>query len=76
MFRCHVCSSLESRRDYVKEMFLVDDKPVLVEHIPTTVCVRCGEETFSRETVERVRQMVHGETSPMKSIEMDVFAFA
>ncbi len=76
MFCCHVCGSLEARRDYVKEMFLIDDKPVLVEHIPTMTCARCGEETFSRETVERIRRMAHGETSPAKSIAMDVFTFA
>ncbi|MFH1288301.1 MAG: YgiT-type zinc finger protein [bacterium] len=55
---------------------MIDDKPVLVEHIPTMICARCGEEIFSRETVERIRQMAHGETSPVKSITMDVFTFA
>ena len=30
--------------------------------------MRCGEETFSHETTERIRQMVHGEAKPVKSI--------
>jgi hypothetical protein len=31
---------------------------------------------FSRETTERVRRMVHGEAKPVKSVQMDVFAFS
>ena len=76
MFRCHVCSSTEAKKEYVNEIFQIDNKRVLVEHIPAVVCVRCGEETFSRETTERIRQMVHGEAKPVKAISMDVFTFA
>ena len=75
MFRCHVCGSTEAREDIVSEMFQIDGKPVLVEHIPAMVCLRCDEETFSRETTERIRRMVHGEAKPVKSIAMDVFEF-
>lgn len=75
MFRCHVCGSTEPKKEYVNEIFQIDDKPVLVEHIPAMVCLRCGEETFSRETTELIRRMVHGEAKPVKSISMDVFAF-
>lgn len=75
MFRCHVCGSTEIKKEYVNEIFQIGDKPVLVEHIPAMVCVRCGEETFSRETTERIRRMVHGEAKPVKSISMEVFTF-
>jgi HTH-type transcriptional regulator / antitoxin MqsA len=53
----------------------IDDRPVLVQNIPATVCARCGKESFSRETTELIRQMVHGKVKPVKSISMDVFAF-
>ena len=76
MFRCLVCGSTEAKEKYVNEVFQIDDKPVLVEHIPAMVCKRCGEKTFSRETTERIRRMVHGESKPAKSISMDVFTFA
>ena len=76
MFQCHVCGSREKKDDYVSEVFYIDDKPVMVEHIPATVCVRCGEETFSRETTEKIRRMVHGEAQPVGSISMDIFAYA
>lgn len=75
MFTCSVCHSHESREELVKEIFLIDDKYVLVDRIPATVCVRCGEETFSRETAEKIRLLVHGQAKPAKSIALDVFEF-
>jgi len=75
MFRCHVCGSTEGRENFVNEMFQIDDKPVLVEHIPAIVCAHCGEETFSSETTEEIRRMVHGEAKPVRSMRMDVFTF-
>ncbi|HJT21370.1 MAG TPA: YgiT-type zinc finger protein [Nitrospira sp.] len=75
MFRCHVCGKTESREMLVSEVFDIDGKPVRVENIPATVCTNCREAVFSRETTERVRRMVHGEARPVKSIQMDVFAY-
>jgi YgiT-type zinc finger domain-containing protein len=75
MFRCHVCGKTESRQELVSEIFDLGGKPVRVDAIPATVCTSCGEAVFSRETTERVRRMVHGEAKPVKSIQMDVFAY-
>ncbi|MEK6619176.1 MAG: YgiT-type zinc finger protein [Nitrospirota bacterium] len=76
MFRCHVCGKTEGREKVVSEVFDVDRKSVRVENIPATVCVHCGEAVFSRDTTEKVRRMVHGEAKPVKSVQMDVFAFS
>jgi len=76
MFQCHVCGSNEARDELVSEVFQIDGKPVLVERIPARVCARCGEATFSRETTEKIRRMVHGEAKPLKSVRMNVFAYA
>jgi YgiT-type zinc finger domain-containing protein len=76
MFQCHVCGSTKAHENFVAEVFLIDDKHFLVEHIPATVCMRCGEKTFSRETTERIRRMIHGGSTPVKSVSMDVFAYA
>jgi YgiT-type zinc finger domain-containing protein len=75
MFECHVCHARESRQELVDELFHIDHKPVMVEHIPATVCARCGEKTFSRETTEKIRLIVHGGAKPVKAITMDVFAY-
>jgi YgiT-type zinc finger domain-containing protein len=75
MFICHVCGSTEARDEFVSEVFQIDGHPVLVEHIPARICQRCGEPVFDRETAERVRRLVHGEAKPVKSVQMDVFAY-
>lgn len=75
MFRCHVCGKTEGRQKLVSEVFDIDGKAVRVENIPATVCAHCGEPVFSREATERVRRMVHGEARPVKSVQLDVFAY-
>jgi YgiT-type zinc finger domain-containing protein len=60
----------------VSEVFEIERKRVLVEDIPAYVCARCGEATFSRETTERIRRLVHGEARPVRSVALEVFAYA
>ena len=56
MFACQVCGNTVARAELVSEVFMVEGRRVLVEHIPAQVCQRCGAATFSRETAEKVRQ--------------------
>lgn len=74
MFKCDSGSS-EFHAEEVSEIFRIDDRFFLVEKIPAIVCDRCAEETFSRETTERIRLMLHGESKPIKSVSVDVFAY-
>lgn len=76
MFTCAVCHGKENRRELVEEVFKVEGRYVLVGGVPSTVCERCGERSFSRETTEKVRKLVHGETKTAKSIAMQVYEFA
>lgn len=76
MSTCAVCHAEENREALVDEVFRVDGQYVLVGGIPAVVCGRCGEQTFSRETAEKVRLMVHGETKATTSIPLPVFRFA
>jgi HTH-type transcriptional regulator/antitoxin MqsA len=75
MFNCHVCSGTAARNEFVSEVFTINGRRVLVEHIPAQVCERCGEPIFSRETTERVRRLVH-EARQAKTVPLDVFALA
>ena len=63
---CQVCGSTEAKPKQVIEVFDIGGRRVLVESIPAQVCTRCGEATFSRETTERIRRMVHGEGKPVQ----------
>lgn len=75
-FRCHVCGNERASNEFANEVLDVDGRRVLVEHIPAMVCTRCGEPAFSRETTERVRQLVHGPGHPTRTIPLDVFELA
>lgn len=75
MFKCHICGSLAATDEFVSEVFTIDNRRVLVEQVPAQVCDRCGEATFSRETTERIRRLVH-DTRPTKTVQMEVFALS
>lgn len=76
MFHCHVCGGNAAKGELVSEVFTVDNRLVQVTDIPAQVCGRCGEATFGRETADKIRQLVHGAKQPVKTVPMDVFAFA
>ncbi|MBI3358114.1 MAG: type II toxin-antitoxin system MqsA family antitoxin [Nitrospirae bacterium] len=73
MFRCHVCGHCATKPEFMNELFTVEGQCVMVEHIPSQVCERCGEATFSRETTERIRKLVHGGGQPLKTVPLNVF---
>jgi HTH-type transcriptional regulator / antitoxin MqsA len=75
MFKCDVCGSEESHTEYVSEIFNINGAFHLVENVPASVCDRCGEEVFSRETTERIRVMLHEENKPIRSVSLDVFSY-
>ena len=58
------------------EVFCIEGQYVLVGGIPAEVCVRCGEQSFSRETAERVRLLVQDETEAEELVPMRVYDFA
>ena len=49
---------------------------IMVESVPCTICTHCGDQSFSRETAEKVRLMLHGEARPTRSVSMQVYEFA
>ena len=63
-------------KEEVDEVFKIEGEYVLVESIPAEVCTRCGEQSVGLETVETVRQAIHGGATPARSIELRVFEFA
>ena len=76
MFKCHVCGHNGAKSEFVSEVFTIGNRRVLVEHIPAQVCGHCGEPTFSRETTEEIRKLVHGKGEAVRTVPLDVFAMA
>ena len=76
MKKCEVCGNTVFHQENVDEFFRVGVESILVEQVPALVCDRCGEATFSRETVEKVRKMVQEHSQPTRRVEVEAFAFA
>jgi HTH-type transcriptional regulator / antitoxin MqsA len=75
MIKCHVCNSDKSHTENISEVFQFDGKFHLVKNIPTTVCSHCGEVTLNQSTTEHIRSMLHGNSEPVETISMDVYAY-
>lgn len=76
MNTCHVCGSERYHSELVDEVFTHNGTFVLVKQIPARVCENCGELTFSRETTEKVRRMIHGDSKPVTRVEVPVYEYA
>ncbi len=75
MHTCEVCGSHHARDETVEEIFHIQNRYVLVENIPATVCRQCGEKTFSAETAESLRRMLNEERPPERSMPLEVFGY-
>ena len=76
MSSCSACGSAERRDEAVDEVFNVNGVYVLVARVPSTVCLRCGERSFSRETTEKVRLLVREQAKSSRSIPLHVYEYA
>jgi YgiT-type zinc finger domain-containing protein len=75
MTQCEVCGGHEFRRENVEEFFHIDGRYMLVERIPATVCLQCGEKTFDANTAESLRRMLHEQRQPEREVALGVFAY-
>ena len=75
MSKCELCGCEAVRQENVDEIFHVQDCYLLVEQIPAMVCRQCGEKTFSAETAESIRLILHDHRKPPRSVALEVFAF-
>ncbi len=71
-----VCRGSDSHEELVDEAFKVNGRYVLVGGVPASVCQRSGERSFSRETTEKVRLLVHGQAATARSVPLQVYEFA
>jgi len=54
----------------------LDEKLIVVEHVPAKVCIQCGERLYSAETVERLQQTAWEQRAPSKILKTPVFDFS
>ena len=73
--KCDVCGGVMTE-DMVTYTIQLDDKLVVVEHVPAKVCGQCGERLYSPDTVERLQDTVWGRRAPSRMLQTPVFDFA
>lgn len=73
--KCDMCGS-PLMEDMVTYTIQLDEKLVVVEHVPAKVCTQCGERLYSPETVERLQTTVWEQRSPSRMLQTPVFDFA
>ena len=73
--KCDVCGS-PMNEQMVTYTIQLEEKLVLVEHVPAKVCAQCGERLFSPDTVERLQKTVWEQRSPSRMLQTPVFDFA
>jgi YgiT-type zinc finger domain-containing protein len=73
--KCDVCGGVMTE-NMVTYTIQLDDKLVVVEHVPAKVCGQCGERLYSPETVERLQRTVWGKQEPARMLQTPVFDFA
>ncbi len=54
----------------------INGKFFLIEDVPARVSVETGEQLFAPQTVERLQQIVLGESAPLRVVETPVFNYA
>lgn len=74
--KCEVCGIGERQDRLIRYSLLVDDKLVVVEHVPAWVCDHCGETTLSPEVVAQLQETVNAHPVPLRTLETPVYEFA
>lgn len=53
----------------------LDGKFFIVENVPARICMETDEQFFSPATLDKLQEIIWGQTEPIKVIETPVFAF-
>jgi HTH-type transcriptional regulator / antitoxin MqsA len=52
------------------------DKFLIVEHVPSNVCTRCGEKKYSPDVTDELLRYAKQEFRPVRKMEVPVYDFA
>ena len=72
---CDVCALGERGPQLIRYSLSMNDRLILVDHVPAEVCNRCGEVTLRPDVVERLQQTVWQQEPPSRLIETPVYEF-
>ena len=72
--KCHECGG-ELKRSIVTLHLQKDQKPILMENVPVTVCEQCGEEYISGPVAEKLGRLLDQNQEPLAVLSVPLFDF-
>ncbi len=63
VMKCDLCGSRTTEQT-VTDTIQLDEKVIVVAHVPACVCISCGERLYSPDMGERLQKTVWEEPSP------------
>ena len=74
MEQCTNCGSSEFTEGKVNKVFNIDGEVIVVDSVPAKICKKCGDESFSRDTLAHIQSIIYGK--PKKYIKAKSFEYA
>lgn len=74
--KCDVCGVGERQEKLIRYNLQMEEKLIVVEHVPASVCDHCGETTLAPDIVGRLQNMIWQSRTPVKILETPVYEFA
>ena len=73
---CEVCGAGRRQEQLIRYTLTLEDRVVVVDHVPASVCDHCVETTLKPEVVERLQNMVWSDQAPVRRLEASVYEYA
>ena len=73
MYKCTVCGSSEYLDDKINNVFNINGDIIIVDNIPAKICKKCGDQSFSRDTLAHIQSLIYGK--PKKYIKAKSFEY-
>jgi YgiT-type zinc finger domain-containing protein len=70
--RCDICGG-KLEKKLVSYTLKYKGKWIIVENVPATVCVQCGEQLFSPDVVEKLQNVIWNKKKPTKQIKTPIY---
>ena len=73
---CEVCTIGNRRLQLIRYKLSIDDRLVVVENVPATVCDNCGETSVEPKVATQLQKTIWERKTPARWIEAAVYEFS
>jgi len=74
--KCEVCTTGNRRQQLIRYHLAIDDRLVVVENVPATVCDNCGDISIRPEVASGLQKTIWERKTPARMIEAAVYEFS